>query len=67
MAVALRRAPALTHLCIVGACGTRPRRGPTVALPGVLCLAVRLGQQATRAGQRAGKVRSTEAQTNNRE
>jgi hypothetical protein len=27
--------PALTHLCTVGACGTRPGRGPPAALPGV--------------------------------
>jgi hypothetical protein len=28
-------APALTHVCTVGACGTKPRRGPPATLPGV--------------------------------
>jgi hypothetical protein len=27
-------APALTHICTVGACGTKPRRGPPAGLPG---------------------------------
>jgi hypothetical protein len=27
-------APPLTHVCTVGACGTKPRRGPLAALPG---------------------------------
>jgi hypothetical protein len=26
-------APPLTHVCTVGACGTRPRHGPPAALP----------------------------------
>jgi hypothetical protein len=26
-------APPLTHICTVGACGKRPRRGPPAALP----------------------------------
>jgi len=30
-------APPLTHVCTVGACGTRPRRGPPAALPGQTC------------------------------
>ena len=27
----------LTHICTVGACGTRPRRGPPAALPRKAC------------------------------
>ena len=30
-------APPLTHVCTVGAGGTRPRRGPPAALPGQAC------------------------------
>ena len=30
-------APPLTHVCAVGACGKRPRRGPPAALPGQAC------------------------------
>ena len=48
-------APALTHVCTVGACGKKPRRVPTAALPGEICVAARLGQWATRAGQRAAR------------
>ena len=30
-------APPLTHICTVGACGKRPRRGPPAALPRKAC------------------------------
>ena len=42
-----RDTPPLTHIFTVGACGTRPRRGPPAALPRKAChgmLGVRIAQ-----------------------
>jgi hypothetical protein len=41
----------LTHLCTVGACGTRPRRGPQAALPRNACGCMLGGAHRSTAGR----------------
>jgi hypothetical protein len=44
-------APPLTHIFTVGACGTRPRRGPPAALPRKACHGMLGGAHRSTAGR----------------
>jgi hypothetical protein len=57
--------PALMHVCTVGACGTKPRRGPPASFEVNSILKICAWGNA--GGASGGKARSTEAQTNIRE